>query len=142
MWSIAWPAESASTPGSASGAVISAVVPGAPARDAHGRPAGARRELVAQCEHGQPGGDLLVGAAHRGQAVGERALADDRGDPPARSADLEHVAAGERGAPERDRVSPDAVERAAEAQRRAPVVELAADVEQLARLAAESPKWR
>jgi len=46
------------------------------------------------------------------------------------------VAAAERGAPDRDGVRADAVERAREPQRGAPVLELAADVEQLARLAA------
>ena len=74
-------------------------------------------------------------AQHR-DAVGERRLRDHRREPLALRGDLDHVPAGERGAPERDPVAVDAVEPAGVGDRRPPVVVLAADVDQQPRLAA------
>lgn len=77
-----------------------------------------------------------------GDPVGERGLGDDRGDAPVLGADLDDMPSGERCPPERDPVGVDTVESAGVGDRRAPVLELAGDREQLPGSPPESPKWR
>src|SRR5205085_6234273 len=66
----------------------------------------------------------------------ERALRDKRGKALPRGRDLEDVASRKRGAPADDAFRADAVERARESDGRAPIVALALDVDEKARLAA------
>jgi hypothetical protein len=82
---------------------------------------------------------MIVYQPERGEgreAIGERALRDDRRDPPVGRPDGEHVAAGERAAEQADALRIDPVEVARVRQRAAEVSLLAGDVDQLAGLAA------
>ena len=94
------------------------------------------RQLVAKRRHDRAGEAARARGADARKAVGEGALADDRGDGAIAGGGLDHVTASERGAPQRDPLAVDPVEAARIGDRRRPVGELAFDVEQLARLAA------
>ena len=72
--------------------------------------------------------------------VGVRRLRDHGLDPDVLGGDRDDVAAGEARAPERDAGGVDPVERAGEGDRGAPVLVLAPDREQLARLAGRVPE--
>ena len=94
------------------------------------------RQLVAKRRHDRAGEAARARGARGGEAVGERALADDGGDGAVAGGRLDHVAAAERGPPQRDPLVVDPVEAARVGERCRPVAELALDVEQLPRLAA------
>ena len=94
------------------------------------------RQLVAKRRHDRTGEAARARGADAGEAVGEGALADDRGDGAVAGGGLDHVTTSERGAPQRDPLAVDPVQTARIGDRRRPVGELAVDVQQLARLPA------
>ena len=79
------------------------------------------RELVAKRRHDRAGEAARARGADAGEAVGERALADDRGDGAVAGGGLDHVTAPERSAPERNPLGVDLVEAARVGERRRPV---------------------
>ena len=122
-------------PATASGALISASSPGRPtAGISFGRAAEERADLVLQRDLGELGRGQLRRHQRGLQAVGHRALRDDRRDRGLLRRDRERVAAAERGAEQADARDP--LQPARVGERAAPVLELAVDVQQLARLAA------
>lgn len=94
------------------------------------------RQFVAQRRHDRAGEAARAHGTQGGQAVRERALADDRGDATVAGGCLDDVAAAERGPPQRDPIVVDPIEAAGVGERGGPVAELALDVEQLPRLPA------
>ena len=139
VWSIAWPADSASTPARASGAVISAVAPGAPAV---GTRTGGRPVRAASSSRSA---STVIRAATFGSAARIEASPSVNGHwlttaaIPGSLAPISSTWPPANEEPQSAIASPRMPSSAAaEAQRGAPVLELAADVEQLARLAAAS----
>src|SRR5439155_21613937 len=92
--------------------------------------------LVAKGGHQSANEAARARGARGGETVREWALAHDGGDGAVAGGRLDHMAAPERGPPQRDPLAVDPIEPARIGERCRPVAELALDVEQLARLAA------
>ena len=115
---------------------MTANVPGGPiGRDVGGRTPRARPDLVPEARDRGPHGIGRAELRQRGKRVRERALRDDRGDARVGRGERDHVPAGERRAEQRDAVTVEARQRPGVGDGGTVVGMLAADVEQLTRLA-------